>query len=182
MQEIATETKVRIFILGLFVSLLFVLMLWAFFARIINDFALDLLAGNDILLLIIIGLLGISLLASTIVGIMLTEDMSRRSVFRASLVALCISFVIVIMVSYGFILVLYPVAFSELVGIDVVLAFPSVIAYFSLYVLKDVFTIYILVIVIYYALFIVFLESFYEYSPRYNKNDNVIQKLKNMGF
>lgn len=179
MQEIETEAKVRIFILGLFVSLLVILMLWAFLARIINDFALDLLKGNDILLLIILGLLGISLFASTIVGIMLTEDMSRKSVFRASGVALVISFVIIIIISYGFVLVLYPVAFSELVGIDVVLAFPSVIAYFSLYVLNDVFTIYILVIIIYYALFIVLLESYYEYSPRYKKNDNVLQQLKN---
>ena len=182
MQEIETEVKVRILILGLFVSLLVILMLWAFLARVINDFALDLLAGNDILLLIILGLLGISLFASTAVGIMLTEDMSRRSVFSASLVALFFTFVIIIMISYGFVLVLYPVAFSELVGIDVVLAFPSVIAYFSIYVLNDVFTIYILTIVIYYALFIVFLETFYEYSPRYNKNDNVLQQLKNMRF
>jgi hypothetical protein len=182
MQEIETEAKVKIFILGLFVSLLVILMLWAFLARVINDFALDLLAGNDILLLIILGLLGISLLASTIVGIMLTEDMSRRSVLNASLVSLVFSFVIIIMMSYGFVLVLYPIAFSELVGIDVVLAFPSVIAYFSLYVLNDVFTIYILTIAIYYSLFIVFLESFYEYTPRYNKNDNVLQQLKNMRF
>ena len=182
MQEIETEVKIRIFILGLFVSLLVILMLWAFLARVINDFALDLLAGNDILLLIILGLLGISLFASTVVGIMLTEDMSRRSVFSASLVALFFSFVIIIMISYGFVLVLYPVAFSELIGIDVVLAFPSVIAYFSLYVLNDVFTIYILTIVIYYSLFIAFLETFYEYSPRYDKNDNVLQQLKNMRF
>jgi len=182
MQEIDTETKVRIFILGLFVSFLVILMLWALLARIIKDFALDLLAGNDVLLLIILGLLGISLLASTIVGIMLTEDMSRRSVFNASLVALVFSFVIVIIMSYGFVLVLYPVAFSELVGIDVILAFPSVIAYFSLYVLNNVFTIYIITIFIYYSLFIAFLESFYEYSPRYNKNDNVIQQLRNRRF
>jgi len=182
MQEIETETKVRIFILGLFVSLLVILMLWAFLARIISDFAVDLLAGNDVLLLIILGLLGISLLASTVVGIMLTEDMSRRSAFNASLVALVFTFVGVITISYAFVLVLYPVAFSELVGFDVILAFPSVIAYFSLYVLNDVFTIYILAIVIYYALFVVFLESFYEYSPRYDKNDGVLQQLKNMRF
>lgn len=182
MQEIETETKVRIFILGLFVSLLVVLMLWAFLARVINDFALDLLAGNDVLLLIILALLGISLLASTVVGITLTEDMSRSSVFNASLVALFFTFAIVIITSYGFVLVLYPVAFSELVGIAVVLAFPSVIAYFSIYVLNDVFTIYIFTIVVYYALFIVFLENFYEYSPRYDKNDNVLQQLKNMRF
>jgi hypothetical protein len=182
MQEIETEDKVRIFILGLFVSLLVILMLWAFWSRVLNDFALDLLAGNDILLLIILGLLGISLFASTIVGIMLTEDMSRRSVFNASLVALVFSFVIVIIVSYGFVLVLYPVAFSELVGIEVVLAFPSVIAYFSLYVLNNVFTIYILTMVIYYSLFIVFLESFYDYSPRYNKGDDIIQQLRNKRF
>ena len=182
MQDIETETKVKIFILGLFVSFLVILMLWAFLARIINDFALDLLAGNDILLLIILGLLGISLCASTAVGIMITEDMSRKSVFTASWVALVISFVIIIIISYGFVLVLYPVAFSELVGIDIVLAFPSVIMYFSLYVLNNVFTIYILTIVIYYALFIVFLESFYEYSPRYNKKNKILQQLKDMRF
>lgn len=182
MQDIETEAKVKIFILGLFVSFLVILMLWAFWARVLHDFALDLLVGNDILLLIILGLFGITLFASTVVGIMLTEDMSRKSVFRASRVALVICFVIIIIISYGFILVLYPVAFSELVGIDVVLAFPSVIMYFSLYVLNDVFTIYILTIVIYYVLFIVLLESYYEYSPRYNKNDNVLQKLKNMRF
>lgn len=182
MQEIEIESKVKIFILGFFVSLLVILMLWAFLARVIEDFALDLLAGNDILLLIILGLLGISLGASTGVGIMLTEDMSKASVLRASGVALAISFVIIIIISYIAVLVLYPIAFSELVGIDVVLAFPSVIVYFSLYVLNDVFTIYILTIVIYYVFFIVFLESFYEYSPRYNKKDNVLQKLRDMRF
>lgn len=182
MQNIETESKVKIFILGLFVSFLVVLMFWSAYARIINDFALDLLVGNDILLLIIIGLFGISLFASTVVGIMLTEDMSRKSVFRASGVALVICFVIIIIISYGFVLVLYPVAFSELIGIDVVLAFPSVIAYFSLYVLNDVFTIYILTIVIYYVLFIMLLESFYVYSPRYNKKDSVLQQLKEMRF
>ena len=182
MRDIETEAKVKIFILGLFVSFLVILMLWAFWARILYDFALDLLAGNDILLLIILGLLGISLFASTAVGIIITEDMSRKSVFTASWVALAISFVIIIIISYGFVLVLYPVAFLELVGIDVVLAFPSVIAYFSLYVLNDVFTIYIITIVIYYILFIVLLENFYEYSPRYNKKDSVLQQLKDMRF
>ena len=182
MPEIAIETKVRIFILGLFVSLLVILMLWAFWSRTLYNFAIDLLAGNDVLLLIILGLLGISLLASTLVGIMLTEDMSRRSVFRASGVSLFFSFAIIIMLSYGFVLVLYPVAFSKLIGFDVVLAFPSVIAYFSLYVLNDVFTIYIITIVIYNALFIVLLETFYEYSPRYKKNNSILQQLKDMGF
>ena len=182
MQNIETEAKVKIFILGLFVSFLVILMLWAFLARVLYDFALDLLGGNDILLLIILGLFGISLFASTVVGIILTEDMSRKSVFRASGVALVICFVIIIIISYGFVLVLYPVAFSELIGIDVVLAFPSVIAYFSLYVLNDVFTIYILTIIIYYVLFIVLLESFYVYSPRYKKTPDILQQLKNMRF
>ena len=72
MAEIELKTKLRIFAMGFLFSLIGILMIWALFARIINDIALDLLAGNDILILIILGNIMITFVVSVIFGIIIT--------------------------------------------------------------------------------------------------------------
>ena len=178
MSEIEAKTKLKIFGVGFLFSLLGVLMIWAFYARLINDIAVDLLDGNNILLLVIIGNFGITCIVSVVSGIIITEDIAKRSVYQASGVAIFVSFVILIGLCYFGLVITYPEVFSELQGIDVIFAFPSVIMYFSIYALGNSFIINIIAIIIYYILFLTFLDTFYEYEIKYKHYDSVFEEFE----
>lgn len=182
MSEISLEIKAKIVILGFSFSLLGVLMLYAFFARIINDFAIDLLSGNNILLLIILGVFIITLIVATGVGVLLTEDMSRSAVLKASAIALLATFIVILGISYLSLGIFYPGVYSELVGFDIILAFPSILTYFSLYVLQNTFLIYLIMLVIYFIFYLVFLETFYEFEARDKYYDKIFEDFKNWRF
>lgn len=171
MRNIETGKKAQIFIMGFFISLIVLLMVWGAFARFINDYIVDLFSGNNVLLLIILGLQLISLGVAVGVGILLTDDVSKKSVLKASLMSFILTLAIIIGISYFVLAILYPEIFSEVKGFEFIGIFPSVIMYFSIYVLKNPFTVYILTILIYYLLFVVFLEDFYEYENRYSYED-----------
>jgi len=178
MSEIEIKTKGKIFVLGFLFSLLGTLMLYAFFARLINDLALDLLEGNDILLLIIIGQFGISFIISVAFGVLLTEDVAKRSVFLASGVALLVSFTLLLGICYFGLALMYPDIYSQLQGFDIIAAFPSVIMTFSIYILGNSFLINIITIIIYYLFFLTFLETFYEYEINYKHYDSVFKQFE----
>lgn len=182
MNKIASAAKIKIFILGVFISLLVILMIWAFLARVINDLIVDLLEGNTVLLLIMLGLFGITLGASVIVGIWLTEDLSKTAVLKASLVAFLATFIAILAISYFALAIFHPVVYEELHGLDIVFAFPSVIMYFSVFLLNSTFGVYILTIVLYYLFFIIFLESFHEYEVKNKHYDNVMEEFLNRRF
>lgn len=181
MKNIETEKKAKIFILGTFISLLVSLMVWSAVARVINDLVVDLFSGNNVLLIIILGLELIFLGVAIAIGLLLTEDVSKITVLKASLMAFVLTFAIIIGISYLSLAIFYPEIFTDIKGIEFVLVFPSIIMYFSIYVLNHPFAIYILTILIYYLLFIIFLEEFYEYENRYSYED-LIEDLQNRRF
>lgn len=182
MGEIESKTKIKIFVIGFLVSLLAVLMIWAFYARLINDIAIDLLQGNDILLLIIIGNIGITFIVSVFFGIIITEDVAKKSISKASGVAIFVSFLVLLGICYFGLAITYPEIYSELVGFELIFAFPSVIMNFSIYVLGNSFFINIIFIIIYYAFYLTFLETFYEYEIRYKKYDSIFKEFTERSF
>jgi len=177
MGEIESKTKLKIFGLGFLFSLLGLLMIWAFYARLINDIAIDLLQGNDVLLLIIIGNIGITFIVSVVSGIFITEDIAKKSVYMASGVAILVSFIVLLGLCYFGLAITYPEIYSELVGFDLIFAFPSVIMTFSIYVLGNSFFINVIFIIIYYAFFLTFLDTFYEYEVKYKEYESVFKEF-----
>ena len=165
--------------MGFLFSLLGVLMLWALLARLINDLVVENISNvNYILLIIILGLFGITFAVSVIFGILITEDIDKRSVLAASGVAILPTFIIILGISYFGLALVYPEIYSELQGLELILAFPAVLVYFSIYVLQNFFLIYIITIVLYYLFFLVFLETFYEFELENKYYENVFKQFE----
>ena len=125
MKNIETEKKAKIFILGSFISLIVLLMVWSVVARLINDLIVDLFSGNNVLLIIILGLELISLGVAFVIGLRFTEDVSKITVLKASLMAFVLTFAIIIGISYLFLSILYPEIFSDIKGIEFVANIPT---------------------------------------------------------
>lgn len=179
MKNIDGKTKLKIFVMGFLFSLLGVLMLWALLARVINDLIVENISNaNHILLIIILGLFGITFAVSIVFGILLTEDIDKRSVLAASGVAILPTFIVILGLSYFGLALVYPEIYSELQGLELLLAFPSVLVYFSIYVMQNYFLIYLITIVIYYLFFLVFLETFYEFALEDKYYEDVFKQFE----
>lgn len=186
MEKISVKEKVKIFIGGALFSLLVVLFLWALLARIIYDLAVKpaTLSNNMILFLIIMCLLLISFIASILISFRLVDDISKYTLLRSATVSYITSLAIIIALSYLYFLIFH---------LDLILAtdppwliafiFPSLIVNFSLYAFDIPFMIVIITIVFYYIFFIIFIERFYMYSPRFEKTYREMEdELKLRGF
>lgn len=181
MKRISSEEKGKIIFIGGFISLIITLLLWALFARIIDDLFLNLLEGNEILALIYFGLEIITIISSIIVGIYFTENTSKITVYKASFIAFFFTFIIILFLSYISLFLKYPGIFTELEGINIVFAFPSVMFNFSFYILRHVFGIFLLTIVIYFTLYITFLEKYYIYesnNKEFREIEDYINKIR----
>lgn len=162
MNEIPFFKKVNIFSIGLISSLLLLLMFYTMFAQLLVDFVIGELESNTVLFAIIIGLLLITSLVSITVGSLMIEDVKETVVIKASIMSLLLTFFVVFIVSYVSLIVLYPEIFLNVEGFEVILIFPQVIVYFGIYVLDQVYYLFILFSIIYFIFFVIFIELFFE--------------------
>lgn len=175
MSEIKLSLQLKIFIVGVIASLLVLLMIWAIMGRSIYDFALNTLNENDVLLLIYFSIFFANVFISYILSRTLArEEIDKETVADASLYAFLLIFIISIFIPYFTMIVIYPEIFEGLNGIEYLIAIPSVIIDFSIYILHNEFLIYIIIILLYYLVFLFFLVKFntfrYEnYNRRYDK-------------
>ncbi len=160
--KISIKKKLNIFGIGSISTLLTLLMLETLMAQILTDTIIGNISDNLMLLIIMISLFLFSMVISVIVGYFITKDMTRKSVFKATIMSLGCLLLFLFIVSNGLLLISYRNVYSKISGFEIVPIFPQVLVYFSIYILGDVFNLFILIIIVYYIFFIFFLEKLYE--------------------
>jgi len=148
--------------IGFMASLVILLMIYTAFAQIITDFLIDNISDNVILLVIIIGLFIFTIIISVIVGFFITGNISRNSVLKASVLSLLCLVGVLFIISNGILFFYYSNIYDLVYGFEVLLIFPQVLIYFSIYILGTIFNLFIITIGLYYIFFIFFLEKFYK--------------------
>lgn len=160
--EISIKKKLNIIGIGSISTLLILLMIEVFLAQILTDTLIGNISDNLMLLLIMMSLFLFTIIISGIVGYFVAGDISKISVYKTSIMSLGSVLLFLFIISNGLLLVYYKQVYSKIHGFQVLGIFPQVLVYFSIYILGDVFNLFILTIVVYYTFFIIYLEKFYE--------------------
>ncbi len=168
--DISLKQKISIIGLGSISTLLVLLMLEVMMAQIITNTILNNINDNLMLLIIIIGLFLMTIVIAFIVGYSITQDIALKSVRNASTMSLMCLLLFLFIVSNGSLLIFYRNVYQNIFGFQILLVFPQVLVYFSIYVLNDVFNLFILTIVVYYVFFVIFLEKLYQLRFKEVKN------------
>jgi len=164
MSRIDIGTKINIFLVGSVASVLLFFLFEVIFARTLMDTVIGQYDDYTILFLIILGLQLISLIVPTFVSLWITENVSKSSIYIATFLAFLTNIVFLIGVSYVSLFILYPQVFDVVEGFEIILVLPSVLVYFGIYVLGNVFVLFIVSVVSYYIFYLIFLEKFYKYK------------------
>ena len=162
--EISLKKKISIVGLGSISTLLVLLMTEVMFAQILTDTILGSINDNLTLLVIIISLFLFTIVIAFIVGYFITQDIALKSVRNASFMSLMCLLLFLFVVANSSLFIFYRDVYSEVSGFEILWIFPQVLVYFSIYVLGDVFSLFILEIIIYYVFFVIFLEKLYEFK------------------
>ncbi|HEC40450.1 hypothetical protein LCGC14_0957740 [marine sediment metagenome] len=160
--EISVKKKLNILGIGSISTLLILLMVETLMAQIITDTILNSINDNLMLLIIMTGMFLFTTVISITIGYIITKDMTQKSVFKASILSLGCLLIFLFIVSNGSLLISYRNVYSKIIGFEIVPIFPQVLVYFSIYILRDVFNLFILIIIVYYVFFVFFLEKLYE--------------------
>lgn len=160
--NIGLKQKISIVGIGSISTLLILLMSEVMFAQIITNTILNNINDNLMLLIIIIGLFLMTIVIAFIVGYFITQDISLKSVRNASVMSLMCLFLFLFVVANVSLYIMYEDVYSKVYGFDILWVFPQVLVIFSVYVLGDVFNLFLLQIIIYYVFFIIFLEKLYQ--------------------
>lgn len=167
--KIPLKQKVSIVGIGFISSLLILLIIYVLFARVIVDFIMNNIAETLILGVIVFGLLLLSFIISITIGFLITDEIRRDTVIMASMMSLLTLFTIILIVSYTSMAILYPGIYSKTRGPEAILIFPQVILYFSIYVLDHPFYLFIISSFVYFIIFTLYLESYYQRKPYIRK-------------
>lgn len=160
--NINIKKKVSIIGIGSVSTLLILLMVEVLFAQILTDTILNNVSDNLMLLIIMMGMFLFTIIIAVIVGYFITADIKRRSVFKASVMSLLCLVLFLFIVSNGSLFMYYRGVYVDIHGFEILPVFPQVLIKFSIYVLGDVFNLFILVFVAYYLFFVFFLEKLYK--------------------
>jgi len=164
--EIDIKKKINIVGIGSISTLLILLMIEVLLAQILTDTIIGNISNNLMLLIIMMSLFLFIIIISGIVGYFVAEDISKMSVYGASIMSLGSLLLFLFIVANSSLLLYYKNVYSRIHGFQVLGIFPQVLVYFSIYILGDVFNLFILTIVVYYIFFIIYLEKFYEMKYR----------------
>jgi len=156
-------------VLNVILTILFFIILEVLFAQFTIDLIMVYFEQDFILLFIILGLDLVILTLSIIVSIMLTEHVEKKGIYKAGIMAYFSSFLFMLLMGYITLYLRYPQIFNEVTGIEILLIFPQIIVYFTLYILQIPILFFILTSIVYSIFFIIFLTEYYEYKPHYYK-------------
>jgi len=165
---ISLKQKISIVGLGSISTLLILLMTEVAFAQFLTNTLIGNINDNLMLLIIILGLFLLTIVIAFIVGYFITEDIVLKSVVKASIMSLLCLVLFLFVVANGSLFILYRDVYSRIYGFEIIWVFPQVLVLFSIYVLDDVFNLFLLEIIIYYCFFIFFLEKLYVKRYRFN--------------
>lgn len=159
--NIDLKQKISIVGLGSVSTLLILLMTEVLFAQILTDTILGAINDNLMLLIIIIGLFLFTIIIAFIVGFLVIQDIALKSVRNASIMSLACLVLFLFVISNVSLFILYRDVYSQIYGFEILIVFPQVLVLFSIYVLNDVFNLFLLQIIVYYVFFVIFLEKLY---------------------
>jgi len=162
--NIDMRNKINIIGIGSISTLLILLMIETLFFQIISDTLINNINDNLMLLIIVVGLFIFTIIISIIVGYFVTQDISRGSVFRASIMSLECLIMFLFIVSNISLFFTYRNMYSGLTGnrsFLILPLFPQVLINFGIYILSEIFYLFILIIVVYYLFFVLFLEKLF---------------------
>lgn len=159
--NISIKEKLNIIGIGSISTLLILLMVEVFFAQILTDFLIGHISDNLMLLIIMVSLFLLTIIISVVVGYFMVEDMNLKSVRNATILSILCLILFLFIVANSLLYLNYPETYSEICGFQILPVFPQVLVKFSIYILGDVFALFILEIIIYYLFFIFFLEKLY---------------------
>ena len=157
--NISIKQKISIVGLGSISTLLILLMMEVLMAQIITNTILNNISDNLMLLIIITSLFLLTAIIAFIVGYFITEDIALKSVRNASIMSLGCLLLFLFAISNGSLFIFYRNVYSKVCGFEILWIFPQVLVYFSIYVLGDVFNLFLLQIIIYYLFFVIFLDK-----------------------
>ena len=160
--NISIKRMISIIGIGSISTLLILLMSEVAFAQVLTNTLIGNISDNLILLIIILGLFLLTIIIAFVVGYFVSQDIALKSVRNASIMSLGCLFLFLFIVANGSLFILHRSVYSKVSGFEILWIFPQVLVYFSIYVLGDVFSLFILEIIVYYCFFIVFLEKLYQ--------------------
>lgn len=159
---ISIKQKISIIGLGSISTLLILLMTEVLFAQILVSTLIGNISDNLMLLIIILGLFLFTIIIAFVVGYFISQDIALKSVRNASIMSLACLISFLFVVSNVSLFILHRNVYSKIFGFEIIWVFPQVLVYFSIYVLGDVFNLFLLQIIVYYLFFIFFLEKLYK--------------------
>ncbi len=136
-------------------------MLEVFFAQILTSTLIGNISDNLMLLIIILGLFLFTIIIAFIVGYFVAGDIRLKSVRNASILSLACLFLVLLVVCNVPLYLNYKDIYSQIYGFEILWIFPQVLVYFSIYILEDIFSLFVIIIITYYAFFVIFLEKLY---------------------
>ncbi len=160
--NITIKRKINIIGIGSLSTLLILLMAEVLFAQILTDTILNSINDNIMLLIIMMGMFLFTIIISIIVGYFITQDITRKSVLKTTIMSFLCLLLSLFVISNVSLFIAYRSVYSEIHGFEILFIFPQVLIYFSIYILGDVFSLFIFEIIVYYVFFIFFLEKFYK--------------------
>lgn len=174
------RTKINIFGSGIILSLMGFGMIEVVYAVITSsNYINDLIDSEYMLVFIIFSLQSISFIISILVSIRFSEDIKYLSIFKNVGWSYFMTNVILISISYLFMIIYFPNVFSRIIDFgSFVGVFPQVLINFSIYILPHPFFLFVLTILIYYTIYVLSYDNFYESKFYKNKEykSNYIKK------
>lgn len=157
--------KITIFIVGVVSSVLVWMIVTTLFADTFNSFFAARLGNIGQLYFVVLGLTLQAILISIVTAVIVEQTASRLSIIKTSIMAYISMFATLYIVVYISLFLLYSQVFEQqFEGINILLNFPAAIVIFGIYILENIFLLYLFIFIIYFLFFIIYLEVFYRYA------------------
>ena len=159
--NISIQKKITILGIGSLGTLMILLMLEVAFAQILTDTLINNISDNLMLLIIMMGMFLLTVVIAVVIGYYITADIRTKSVFYASVLSLGCLILFLFIISNVTLYANYYEIYVNIHGFEILPVFPQVLINFAIYILGDVFNLFILIFVSYYIFFIFFIEKLY---------------------
>jgi len=170
--EVSTKEILKIAGISGIISVIFFLMIEVFLAQVLLDIIIPFYESGNFLI-ILITLIGffISLFVSLVTGYFATDQqIEKKFVTGASILSFLSNFLLWVAISYISIISFYPEILDGLTTLESLIAFPSIIGYFSIYVLDNVTFLWLYSQITYSIFFPIFLKALGSKKVNYLKH------------
>ncbi len=145
-------------VLGVVISVFFLLILLIPYFIFLEEFIIGNVDNNLIMGFIIIGLFLLGTLISTFASYyLLSKEASRTLILRIAIISIITSLLTLFIISFITLWFFDATIFSAIEYYELILIFPQQLIYFSIFILGEVYYLFIIMIFFYFIYFILFL-------------------------